>query len=33
MLSDVGRVGGVASVLDVQSLFFFCLLKDIGFAP
>ena len=23
MLSDVGGVGGVASVLDVQSLFFF----------
>ena len=31
MLSDVGGVGGVASVLDVQSLFF--LLKKIGFAP
>ena len=30
MLSDVGG-GGLASVLDVQSLFF--LLKKIGFAP
>ena len=30
MLSDVGD-GGLASVLDVQSLFF--LLKKIGFAP
>ena len=27
MLSDVGRVGGVASVLDVQSLFFFLFIK------